>query len=89
MRVFAVIRLSEPVKVEAAVKQHFDKHSLKLSDQEWLVAGKGTAKEVSDQLGISEGENGIGIVFRTEGYFGRAPSDIWEWIKTKTEEANG
>lgn len=42
-----------------------------------------TTKEVSDKLGISEGEAGNGIVLRVETYFGRTAGSTWEWITAK------
>jgi hypothetical protein len=51
----------------------------------WLVAGTGTAQEVSIGLGVNTGGIGSTIVFSTAGYYGRAPTNIWEWIKAKME----
>jgi hypothetical protein len=52
----------------------------------WFVAGSGTAKEMSDQLGVTAPEaeviSGV-IVVSINGYFGRAPAPIWEWIAAK------
>lgn len=50
----------------------------------FLVSASGTAKDVSDRLGIGE-EAGLKsvIVFAVSGYYGLAPMDTWEWIAAK------
>jgi hypothetical protein len=82
----------KPDVVESAIKEKFPNDYIGLQGDEWLVAAKGTAKEVSDTLGIT-GEAtarlGSAIVFATTGYFGRAPTEVWEWIRTKTEATGG
>lgn len=54
----------------------------------WLIASSGTAQELSNKLGVTEGDLGSTIIFSTAGYYGRAPSNIWEWIKAKLEAPN-
>ena len=54
----------------------------------WLVSGKGLAQNMSNQLGISDGSTGNGIVASMGSYFGRVPTNIWDWIKAKLEEAS-
>jgi hypothetical protein len=48
----------------------------------WLVAAKTTAKELSDNLQITDGVNGAAIVIEVASYFGRANPNIWTWIKS-------
>ncbi|MBE0508682.1 MAG: hypothetical protein IBX50_18520 [Marinospirillum sp.] len=52
---------------------------------EFLVSFKGTSKELSDLLGISEGKTGSAIVAAISSYFGRASTDIWEWVQVHWE----
>jgi hypothetical protein len=85
MIVFTVIALAPNEKVENAVTTKFPDDHLRVSDTTWLVAGTGTAQELSTKLGITGGRVGSAIVFSTAGYYGRAPSNIWEWIKAKLE----
>lgn len=73
---------------ESLAQFYPDKH-LEVNSEEWLVAGFGTAKEVSDKLGISEGITGTALVFKMASYYGRASSDIWDWIKTQSEATDG
>ena len=83
MIVFAVIEVSNAAVIQTALETHFPGDFLKLSFSNWLVAGRGiTAKDVSDKLGISEGQSN-GIVFTTAGYYGRAPGNVWEWVGAK------
>ncbi len=91
MAVFVIFRVALPDRMRSAIDSSFPSDNLYLGHNEWLVSSSGTAKDVSDKLGISDNERDTGsaIVFRMENYYGRAPSNIWEWIKTKAESSNG
>ncbi|QHC93885.1 hypothetical protein PspR84_04340 [Pseudomonas sp. R84] len=52
-----------------------------LPNGEYVVSFVGTSKELSDRLGISEGNSGNAIVFSVSSYYGRTTPDTWEWIK--------
>ncbi len=47
--------------------------------------------EVTKKIGVYDPKTplapsgGNAVVFSTNGYFGRAPTNIWEWIKAKLE----
>jgi hypothetical protein len=56
---------------------------MKVGPGQYLVAAKGTAIDVSNLLGISDGSNGSGIVLATSAYYGRAENNICEWMKLK------
>lgn len=88
MTIFAVIVQagSGSDRLPAAIRQHFDKANYQLDgDHGWLVAGKATAKEVSDTLGITDGASGAALVVEVASYFGRANPSIWTWIKDNWE----
>ena len=86
MIVFSVTSLTPNPKLNSKVVETYNSNSRKINETTWLIAASGTSREVSDSLTISEGEIGSSaIVFATSGYFGRAPTDIWEWIKAKRE----
>jgi hypothetical protein len=51
----------------------------------WLVSAEGTAQNLSQELGISEGEITSVIVAEIASYHGRADPAIWSWIKDKWE----
>lgn len=87
MAVFTVIAQpgANAGKLPAAIAQVFPNSHYALSNQAWLVAGAGSAQDISNKLGISEGENGNGIVLQISGYFGRSNPNIWAWIKENWE----
>jgi len=57
-----------------------------INDYCWLVVGSGTAKEITEKIGINRGPE-TAVVVASSGYFGFAGKDIWEWIATKSELA--
>ena len=71
--------------LEAAIKQKYPGNFFDLGRGRWLVVAEGTAREVSDNLGITTDPPTISSsqVFATSGYFGRATSETWEWIASK------
>jgi hypothetical protein len=83
MIIFAVLTPTEHPQLEAALTALFPDNYLKVGPGQYLVAAKGTAVDVSNTLGISDGRNGSGIVLSTSGYYGRAGNNIWEWMKLK------
>lgn len=94
MTIFAIIRVADPPKMAAAIESNFPDNFVRLQDDEWLVSGTGTAREVSDKLGIttsgtSELAVGSALVLTVGGgYYGRASTVIWDWIKTKLESSS-
>jgi hypothetical protein len=93
MTIFAILMpRPQPALAEKLVSV-FKTDTLQVSDTQWLVSAIGTAQEISVRLGIYNPDNptaapvGEAIVFATSGYFGRAPANIWEWIKVKLEAA--
>jgi hypothetical protein len=81
-------------KLPAAVFGAYPDANKKLADHNWLVAGKGTAQDVSANLGItlkdnSPGPTGTAIVLEVASYYGRATTDIWDWVKAKWEATGG
>ncbi len=95
MTIFIVCRVQDPVKMKKSIQDNFPNDHIYLEHNEWLISTNGTAKELSDKLGITNIVAGIptivgtAIIFSVENYFGRAPTNIWEWIKTKAEALNG
>jgi hypothetical protein len=84
MVVFAILSpIGDNSALETVIPIQFPNDWLKLAPGQWLVAGKGTAVDVSNKLGISDGQNGVGLVFSVSSYFGRADPNVWEWIRVK------
>ncbi|MGO7157154.1 hypothetical protein [Rhizobium leguminosarum] len=88
MSIFVVFRVTKPQILAPIVEAEFPGNFLKVDEDEWLISAQLTAQEVSERLKIPGGENGSAIIFKMSNYFGRAPSDVWDWIKTKSEEDN-
>jgi hypothetical protein len=90
MAIFAIFRVSNPPMMESALQRVFPKDHLKVATDEWLVSAIGTAKEVSDKIGITPGPDlGSAMVFSMANYYGRATTEIWDWIKAKSEAPGG
>lgn len=84
---FAVFAVSDPDAVEKRLQTIAPWLYLNVGVASWLVVAPGatTTKELCDRIGLGNVDPiGTGIAVRAEGYFGRAPSSIWEWIATKT-----
>jgi len=90
MAIFAIIAQpgTNSTKLPSAVADAFGAAHYPLENGVWLVSAAGTAKDVSDRLGISPAaENGTGVVVEVASYFGRANPAIWSWIKANWEGA--
>ncbi|MES5099643.1 hypothetical protein ABUK73_15555 [Agrobacterium sp. BA1120] len=88
MSIFVVFRVTNPQAVKAAIEASFPHDHYQADVDEWIISANMTAKELSDTLRITGGENGSGIVFKMASYYGRAATDLWDWIKTKSEGDN-
>lgn len=86
MTVFIITPISSPEAVSKAISEKFAKDSYAIpKSHSWLVSYGGTAMELSNELGITGGTIGTGMVASISNYYGRAPTDMWEWIKTRVE----
>lgn len=74
-----------------AIKREFPADHLSISDTQWIISTTGTAVELSAKLGVFDVKNpslpptGNAVIFATTSYWGRAPTNIWEWLKAKLE----
>ena len=89
MSVFAILRVTEPAKLRAAIVEIYPDDHMEITPNEWMVSDNGTAVEVSKKLKIPDATNGVAIVIGFTSYYGRAPTPIWDWIKAKLEASNG
>ena len=72
---------SYDLRLASAILAKYPSAFMQIAPGQWLVSAKAaTAQDISNQLGISDGTNGSGIVFAISGYYGRAVTNIWEWI---------
>lgn len=57
----------------------------------FLVAYGGTSVELSNTIGITHADRnqpsstGSAMVTTINSYYGRGPTDMWEWLKTRFE----
>jgi hypothetical protein len=97
MPIFVLLPQNETAQqlLPQAVERAYPGASKKLANHNWLVAGKGSAQDVSATLGITDPKNpaanavGTVMVLEIASYYGRATSDIWDWVKTKWEATGG
>jgi hypothetical protein len=71
-----------------AVKQALPElDAYRLANGGWLVKFGGTSNELSDKLGVT-GNNavhGSTLIAAMSGYYGRGPTEMWEWLKSRWE----
>lgn len=90
--VFAILAEPENNVLQAAIIANFPNDYILIRPGQWLIAAGGTAKEISDRLGITPaGASGSAVVVSISGYYGRAGTQIWEWVASKLGKpvANG
>ncbi len=87
MGLFAVLLPEENPKIITAIKEKFS-DNYQVTPTQWIISTKGTAKQISDTLGISgkEPPTGDAVILTIAGYWGRAEPNLWEWMKVKMEE---
>lgn len=80
--------------LNAAVAHHIepsDRYPLQ-NDRGWLIKFDGTSIELSNHIGITGQEPGVSspigsaIIVPISTYYGRGPSDMWEWLKIRFEQ---
>lgn len=72
--------------LEESVKANYPGKFYAMGRARWLIAAEGTAREVSDHLGITTDPPKVpsSQVFAISGYYGRASSEMWDWMATKS-----
>jgi hypothetical protein len=83
MIIFAIMTPQDSPTLQTAMASAFPDNYLRVGPGQYLVASRGTAVDVSNALGITDGTNGTGIVLSTSAYYGRAGNNIWEWLAVK------
>lgn len=88
MGIFLITPISNPDAVLKRVATDFpDEHFHIQRTGSILVYFPGTTKELSDKLGITTNEVGSAVVVSVGNYYGRAPTDVWEWIQSRLERS--
>lgn len=85
MALFAVLASQDYPSLTAELQRLFPEDHLKVGPGQWLLSAPYTAKEISDSLGVTDGRTSNAIVIAIGAYYGRAPSDIWDWMRTKLQ----
>jgi hypothetical protein len=90
MTIFAVMPPTASAVLDERIRKTYPDDSLQLAPNQWLVSAPGTAIDVSRALGLLDPERiASAVVMAMSGYFGRAPTPVWDWIKTKLESKPG
>lgn len=97
MPIYIAIPLSQEnaafnAAVEKSIASPDDRYKLQ-SDRGWLIKFAGTTVELSNHIGLTPREPGLplppigsAIVVPVSGYYGRGPTDMWEWLKIRLEQ---
>ena len=91
MTIFAILLPAPQPNLAAAIKRAYPQDHLMITETQWLVSSSGTVIEVTAKVGIHDRDRpnnpstGSAIVFAMSSYFGRAPTQIWDWIRSKLE----
>lgn len=89
MAIFVIFNAANPQSIAAALQREYPNDHLTVAEGQWLVSATGVAKDISDKLGITDGTVSSAIIFSMANYFGRASTDIWDWIKVNAEKTSG
>jgi len=77
--------------VETTITDAANRYKLP-DDRGWLIKFEGTTTELSNFIGITGQSAGVvsavgaAMVIPISGYFGRGPTDMWEWLKVRLEQ---
>ncbi len=89
-KMFAVLGQTNVEKLSIAIKEKYPNDNFPLANGQWILVIDGTAKGLSDSLGISDGSLGAtAVVVLFTSYFGRASTQLWEWIASKMGTPHG
>jgi len=84
MALFAILAPSDAPGLVQALEARFKDNYFRVGPGQWIISGSGTASDISKIIGITDGNVGSpAMVLLIGGYFGRAPTNIWEWMASK------
>jgi hypothetical protein len=81
MAVFIIIPTPPDAQIKQSLETKLAGKFYQMPKGEFIVSFAGTSKDLSDLLGITDGTAGTAMVASISGYFGRAPNEMWEWLK--------
>ncbi|MDD9245282.1 hypothetical protein PVM12_14695 [Enterobacter soli] len=84
MTIYSIAATSDPQKVQAAIKNHFDEPDyFEVHPGFWFVSsGLATPKELSDLIAPNR-EIGTFIVVPVTGYYGFHNKVMWDWFSAR------
>lgn len=91
MTIFVVLMPTPQPKLVEAIKQSYPNEHFSINQTQWLISSSETVLDITAKLGIYDVKNpgapanGLAIVFASSSYHGRAPTVVWDWIKSKLE----
>jgi hypothetical protein len=86
MSIYAVLSRTDNPALEARILELFPNDHYKYSPAQWFISSQGTAKELSDKIGISDKEQNLSaVILSISHYWGRASTDLWDWMKSRWE----
>ena len=88
MAIFAVIPKDaiSRAQIESKLRERYATSDvIEVGSGQWLLSATGTPTEVSNNLGITEPPNVSALVLSVTGYWGRAPTTVWDWLKARIE----
>ena len=93
MALFIVVSIESGAALETKIKELYpnDYYEISPGGKWFVVSPLVTAKQLSDQLGITPpppAEGMRAVIVSSRGYFGRGPKDMWEWVAAKSTNAN-
>ncbi len=91
MSVFVVISpIQSNPKLRAAIMAKYPSNHYELHENQWLINSATTSREVSENLDINNDDKslytGPAVVFAISSYWGRANTELWEWLKVNLEK---
>lgn len=83
---FVAITAGADAVVEKIQENFPEEDTYKLAKDKWFLVFNGISRELAENLQIRSTPNiGTGIVLPVESYSGRAPTQLWEWLKLQME----
>jgi len=82
-KMFAIMGQSNIERIGQVIKEKYPEDHYSLVSGQWLLVAEGTANSISDTLGITDGSNGSAVIVVFTSYFGRANTQIWDWLASK------
>jgi hypothetical protein len=86
MPIFMIVPTDDAEPISKALVSHQAQGTLdftKLPKNGFFVQYSGTTQELSNLLGITDGSSASAVVAAISSYYGRAPTTLWEWLKTR------